>query len=236
MPRIGILFFLLLVCGKVFAGVSVELDVVFNDSTVQCRYLYVLSPSAGGANDTLTVFDTLSFNGHNRVSLFYTAGFSGKNVLSMVDSNGVNIVSQPFRVSPRRAVFSVVVGEQHIEVAGKDYLYLRKNENERSYYVFLLIFFVVKILMTAIFVLFSKLPGRVIFIASGAFLISAFFDWLFPLNHLYRLLLMMLAEYLLIALFGNSYISWLKAALLVLVVNLAGFGIIVFLYMMYVFW
>jgi len=236
MRRIGILFFLLFVCGRVFADINVELDVVFSGSTIQCRYLYVLSPSADGVNDTLAVFDTLSFKGHNRVSLFYTAGFGEENVLSRVDSGGMNIVSQPFRVSPRRTVFYVVFGEQHIEITGKDYLYLRKNENERSYYVFLLIFFVVKIMMTTIFVLFSKLPMRVISITSGAFLLSAFFDWLFPLNYLYWLLLIMLTECLLITFFGNRYISWLKTALLVLVVNMAGFGTIIFLYVMYVFW
>ena len=154
----------------------------------------------------------------------------------MVDSAGANIVSPPFRVSPRHTVFAVVVGQQQIEVAGKDYLYLRKNENEQSYYVFLLIFFVVKLLMTTVVVLISKLPKRVIPIAFGAFLFSAFLDWLFPLNNLYRLLLMMLAEYLLITLVGRRYISWLRSILLVLVVGMAGFGIIVFLYIIYVFW
>ena len=223
-------------CGKLFAGIGVELDVVFSDSTIQCRYLYVLHPAANGANDTLAVFDTLSFNGINRVSLFYSVHSGGINALSMVDSAGVHFVSNTFRVSPRHTVFAVVVGERQIEVAGKDYLYLRKNDNEQSYYVFLLIFFAVKLLMTTVFVLLSKLPKRIIFIASGAFLLSAFIDWLFPLNHLYRLFLIMLTEYLLIALAGRKSISWLRAALLVLVVNLIGFGIIVFLYIMYVFW
>jgi len=237
MSRIGTLFLLFMfTCGKVFAGVNVELDVVFSDSTVQCQYLYVLRPAADGANDTLAVFDTLSFNGRNRVSLFYTADFAGKNMLSMVDFAGVPIISNPFNISPRRTTFAVVVGERQIEVAGKDYLYLRNNNNEQSFYVFLLIFFVVKLLMTTVFVLFTKLPKRVISIASGAFLLSAFFDWLFPLNYLYRLLLMMLAEYLLIALVGRKSISWLRAALLVLIVNIAGFGIIFFLFMCYTFW
>jgi len=235
MSRIGILL-LMFACGKVFAGIGVELDIVFSDSTIQCRYLYVLYPAADGANDTLAVFDTLSFNGQNRISLFYKAGFEGNNILSMLDSSGVNVISKPFGVSPHHTVFSVVIGRQQIEVAGKDYIYLRKNENEQSYYIFLLIFFAAKLLMTVVFVLISKLPKRVIFIVSGAFLFSAFIDWLFPLNHLYRLFLIMLTEYLLIALIGHKSISWLRAALLVLVVNLIGFGIIVFLYIMYVFW
>jgi len=236
MRRIGTLCLVLLVCGNAIADVNVELDVVFSDTTIQCRYLYVLHPAANGATDTLAAFDSLSFNGLNRVSLFYKAGRDGKNILSMVDSAGVNVLSQPFRVSPRRTVFAVVVGRRQIEVTGKDYLYLRKNENEQSYYVFLLIFFVVKLLLTTIFVLFSTLRKRIIPIASGAFLLSAFMDWLFPMNYLYRLVLIIIAEYLLIALAARRYVSWLRSAALVLAVNLAGFGIIIFLYMMFVFW
>jgi len=235
--RIGILYlWLMLICGKAFAGINVELDVVFRDSTVQCRYLYALSPAADGTNDTLAIFDTLSFNGKNRVSLFYFVQSDEKNKLLMVDSDGTYVESNFFKISPHRTTFAVIVGERQIEVAGKDYLYLRKNENERSYYVFLLIFFAVKFLITVIFVLLSKLPGRVISIASGAFLLSAFVDWLFPLNYLYRILIIMLAEYLLIALIGRKFISWLRTAMLIFGVNMAGTGIIVILYLMYVFW
>ena len=244
MLRTGTLYlWLMLICGKAFAGIGVELDVIFKDnlrqadgSTVQYRYLYVLCPTANGTNDTLAVFDTLSFNRKNRISLFYFVHSDEKNKLLMVDSSGEHVESNFFKVSPHRTTFSVTVGEQQIEVAGKDYLYLRKNENEQSYYVFLLIFFVVKLLITVIFVLLSKLPGRIISIAAGAFLLSAFIDWLFPLNYLYRILLTMLAEYLLIALIGRKSISWLRAAMLVFAVNIAGTGIIVILYLMYVFW
>ena len=237
MLRICTLFLLLVITyGKAFADINVELDVVFSDSTVQCRYLYVLCPAKYGVNDTLAVFDTLSFNGTNRVSLFYSAGMNEKNILSMVDSGGVHVVSKPFRVSSQRTTFAVIVGERKIKVTGKDYLYLRKNDDERSYYIFLLIFFVAKLLMTTIFVLFSKLPKRIIPVASGAFLLSAFFDWLFPLNYLYRFLLIIIAEYLLIALVGRKFISWLRAARLVLAVNIVGYGFIAFLYILYVFW
>jgi len=187
-------------------------------------------------NDTLAIFDTLSFNGNKRASLFYSVHSEGKNRLLLVDSDGSQVESNSFKVSPRRTTFSVAVGEQHIEIAGKDYLYLRKNENEQSYYVFLLIFFFVKLLITVVFVLLSKLPGHVISIAAGAFLLSAFIDWLFPLNYLFRVLMTSLAEYLLIAFIGRKSISWLKAVMLVLVVNLAGAGIIVILYLLYVFW
>lgn len=234
MLRIRILFLLLmLTCGKLFANSVVELDVVFKDSTIQCRYLYVLVPEA---NDTLAVFDSLSFNGKNRVSLFYSAGFDGKNLLSIVDSGGVHIKSKPFMTSPRRTVFSVVVGRRQIEVTGKDYLYLRKNDNERSYYVFLFIFVIIKILITIIFGFASKQRKRIVAIASGAFLISAFIDWLFPIDYLYRFLMILLAEYLAIALTGHRFISWLRAAMLVLTVNIIGFGMIAILYLLYVFW
>jgi len=236
MSRIGTLFLLLLACGKMFAGIGVELDVVCRDSTVQCRYLYVLCPAADGTTDTLAIFDSFSFNGKNRASLFYSVPSSGKNTLLMIDSAGLQIESNHFRVSPRRTTFSVVVGQQQIEVVAKDYLYLRKNENEQSYYAFLLIFFVVKIIITVIFVLTSKLPGRIISIASGAFLLSAFIDWLFPISYLYRFLMIILAEYLLIALVGRKFISRLQAAGLVLIVNIAGFGIIDILYLLYVFY
>jgi hypothetical protein len=45
----------------------------------------------------------------------------------------------------------------------------------------------------------------------------------------------MLAEYLLIAFVGRKFISRLRAAQLVLVVNTAGYGIIAFMYLIYVF-
>jgi len=233
MSRIGTLLLLMLACGKMF---GVELDVVFRDSTVQCRCLYVLSPAADGTKDTLAIFDSLSFNGKNRVSLFYSVPYVEKNTLLMIDSAGMQVESNPFKPSPRRTSFAVVIGRQQIEVFAKDYLYLRKNENEQSYFVFLLFFFIVKLIITVIFVFTSKLPGHIISIASGAFLISAFIDWLFPVNYLYRFLMIILAEYLLIALVGRKSISWLQTAMLVLIVNIAGFGIIGILYLLYVFY
>ena len=237
MLRICSVFLLLsLTCGKSFAGVGVELDVAFSDSTAQYRYLYVLAPGVEGLNDTLAVFDSLSFYRQNRVSLFYSARFEGKNIVSLVDSGGVHLESKPFRVSPRRTTFSVVVGQEQINVSNRDFLYPQKNDDEHSYYAFLLIFFTVKILITVIFIFASKVPKRIITVAAGAFLLSSLVDWLFPLNYLYRLLMTMLVEYLLIALVGGKSISWLRAAMLVLAVNLAGFGTIVILYLLHVFW
>ncbi len=231
-----LLLFLILACGKVLASIGVELDVVFRDSTLQCRYLYVLSPNAGGTNDTLAVFDTLAFNGLSRVSLFYAAEPDRENMLSMVDSSGLHIESRIFKVSEQRTTFAVIAGRQQIKVVNKDYIYPQKNEDEHSYFVFLFIFFVVKILIAAVFVFSSKLPKRLITISSGAFLLSAFVDWFLPVHYLYRFLMIVLVEYLLIALVGRRSISWLRAAWLVLVVNIVGFGLIAILYLLFVFW
>ena len=229
------LLLLSLVCGKAFADVEVELDVVFSDS-VQCRYLYVFRPGTEGLNDTLAVFDTLSFNGQNRVSLFYSVDSCGKNMLALVDSGGMQVESNLFGISPWRTTFSVLVGQQQIKVNNKDYLYPQKNEDERSYFIFLFIFFVVKIIITAVYVFSSKLPKRLIPIASGAFLLTAFVDWFLPVHYLYRFLMMALAEYILIAVVARKSISWLRAAVLVLMVNIAGFGLIAILYLGFVFW
>ena len=237
MLKTGTLFILLsLSCGKLLANINVELDVFFSDSTVNCRYLYVLATSTNGTNDTIAVFDSLSFYGHKRVSLFYSVRSNKKNTLSMVDTAGVYVTGKPFRVSPHRTTFLVDVGQLQIKVSPKDYLYPLKNEDEQSYFVFLTIFFVIKSLITIFFVFVTKQRKRIIAIAAGAFLLSAFIDWFLPVNYLYRFLMIILAEYMLFALIGRKFISWLWAAILVLTVNLIGFGLIASLYISYVFW
>lgn len=244
MLRIFTLFiWLMLSCGDIFAGIVVELDVTFSDrmqrtdsSTLQCRYLYALSPNAGGTNDTLAVFDSLSFNGQKRVSLFYTANPGRDHMLAMIDTAGLQLKSRLFRVSSQRTSFAVVIGRQHIKVTNKDYIYPLKNQDKRSYFVFLFIFFVVKALIAAVFVFSSKLPKRIMTISWGAFLLSAFIDWFLPVHYLYRFLMVALVEYLLIAMVGGKSISWLRAALLVLAVNIAGSGLIALLYFLFIFW
>ena len=177
MLKTGTLFILLsLSCGKLLANINVELDVFFSDSTVNCRYLYVLATSTNGTNDTIAVFDSLSFYGHKRVSLFYSVRSNKKNTLSMVDTAGVYVTGKPFRVSPHRTTFLVDVGQLQIKVSPKDYLYPLKNEDEQSYFVFLTIFFVIKSLITIFFVFVTKQRKRIIAIAAGAFLLSAFID------------------------------------------------------------
>jgi len=224
------LLLIALICEK--AHIDVELDLSFKDTTVQYQYLYVV---CSNQNDTLAIFDTLSFNKYNRVSLFYSVNNKGKNKLSMTDYNGKQYESKPFMVSPYNTLFSVVVGQQQISVAKKDFLYTKKNENKKSYYVFLLIYLMVKVLITAIYVFIAKLPKRNISIALGAFLISSFIDWYFPVYYLYRLLMIMLIEYLFIAFVGRKSISWLHTMFLVLFVNISGFGIIAILYLFYLF-
>jgi len=231
--RLKSLFFLsLLACGRLFANIGVELDVVFktDSDSVQYKLLYVL------AGDTLAVFDSLHISGKERTSLFYFASADEKNVIVIVDAEGKSIQSKPFKLSPRRTTFSVAVRQQSVDVVAKDFLYLRKYEEERSYYVFLMIFFVTKFLLAVIFIFAAKIPKRNISTACGAFLLSAFIDWFLPLEHILRFLLVILSEYLLVALFGRRSISWLQTALLVIVVNMVGFGIIATLYLAYVFW
>ena len=236
MLRFFTVIWLFFALGRAHAGVSVELDVVFNDTTIRRPSMYVLVPNAYGTNDTLAAFDSLSFYGLNRVSLFYTARSNQRNILSMVDSSGVYMESKPFRVSPQRANFKVMVGQQHIKVSNKDFLYPQKNDDQRSYFAFLTIFLAIKILITAGFVFSSKQRKRIVIIALTVFLVSAFMDWFLPINYVYRLLTMMLSEFLLIALVARKSILWRQAALLVLTVNSLGFGLIAILYLWFVFW
>jgi len=132
---------------------------------------------------------------------------AGKNKLSMTDFNGLQFESKPFIVSLQRSLFMITVDQQQISVAKKNFIYPKKTENEKSYFVFLLIFFFVKVFISTILILFSKFPKRVIAIVSGAFLISSFIDWYFPVYYLYRLVITMLVEYILIAIVGRKHIS-----------------------------
>ncbi len=237
MMRTCILFLLLLPAFiKSFAGIGIELDIAFSDTTFRCQYLYVLSPNSSGANDTLVVFDSLSFNKYNRVSLFYTVAEDRENMILAVDADGQERRSRLFKISPNRTTFAVSIKPQHINVSVKDFLYPLKYGNEESYLFFLLIFFVIKIFTTAIYIFVSRMPFRLILIAAGAYLLTSFIDWMFPVEYLFRFILVMVAEYLLIAFFGRKSISWLRAALLVLVVNAVCFGIIAIAYILFVFW
>ena len=231
-----ILLSLIFTDGKMFANVGVELDVSFRDTTVQCQFLHVLSPNMRGTYDTIAIFDSLSFKGQSRVSLFYSVDTIGENIVSVTDASGIVAESRFYNVSPKRTTFAVLIGQQNIRLINKDYIYPQKNDDERSYYIFLAIFFAVKILITTIFVFSLKLPKRIITISSGTFLLTAFIDWLLPLHYLSRFFIMMLAEYLLIAYAGRASISWLRTALLVLLVNVTGFGLITSLYIVFVFW
>ena len=245
MLRICGLFLLLTVVDcKVFAGIDVELVVFFKDTAVQCQYFYVLDTYEKGKSSTLAVFDTLSFNGNDRVSLFYTAKNGGINTVLMVDTAGVLMKSKPFRVSSGRllntgstsAVFNVVIGQGQISVALRNHHYLQKNRNNYSYFIFLFTSFTVKFLIAFILILLSNLPKRIITVASGAFLLSIFIDLLFPFHYIYRFIMTLLAGYILIAIVLRKSISWLQTTMLVLIVNIAGFGIIAFMYIFYVLW
>ncbi len=233
--RICTVFLLLIPCEKTVADVNVELDVFFKDSTQRCRFLYVLGTDSEGSADTLAVFDTLEFNNRQRVSLFYSVHSDSENTISIVDTAGQSLMSKPFKVSSQRTTFVVTVHPQRIKVTVKDYLYPRKNEDEQSYFFFLLIYFVVKVLIAIGYILVRKLPLRLISIASGAFLLGAFIEWFLPLHYFWRFLMTVLVEFLLIAFFGRKLISVFRAGLLTLIVNIIGFGIIFAAYLFYVF-
>ena len=231
-----IFLFFTLLGSKTFNAADVELDVVFSDSTVHCRYLYVISLGDNGLRDTIARFDSLSFNRHDRVSLFYPVNNYAKNMIAFADSQGVHTESEPFRISlltrSAPAIFRVSIGNQQVTVAKRDYFHLQKDEN----LAFVFVMFATKVLIMLFLVMLSALPKRTIAISTGAFFASSLLNWFFPLHYLYSTLISLPAEYLLIALIGRKYISWLRAAILVLVVNIAGFGIIAFLYIVYMFW
>ena len=233
MGKRKLILFLLFACGTTFANIDVELDVILGDSTVQCRYLYVLSPAeSAGRYDTLVAFDTLSFNAQRRMSLFYSVKTDKEHILSIVDSAGMFIESKPFAVTSQRAAYTVVVDREKISVTSNDYYYPQQNED----FIYLMVFFGVKFLMTIIFVMSSKFPKRIVSIASGAFLLSALIDLHFDISYLYRFLLILLADYLLIAFVARKSISPLWASIFVLTVNLAGYGVAMFLYLFYVYY
>jgi hypothetical protein len=228
--------FLYIPNGKVLADFDVELDVFFKDSTLNGRYLYVLEFSQGKSADTLAVFDSLAFNRQDRISLFYNSEQIRETKLVYIDTSGLNLNSKIFKPSPGRTTFAVSINRQNIKIVNKDFAYPQKNEDEQSYLYYLSIFVFVKILIAMVFIFASTLPKRLISISSGTFLLSVLIDWNLPLHYFIRFLITALAEFLLISLIGRKHISWLQSVLLVIIVNIAGFGIILGGYLLYVFW
>ena len=161
------------------ANIVVELDVDFRDSTVQCNYMYVTRYDAiGGNNYMLAVFDSISFNRFDRVSLFYNVNETENNMLFMVDTHGTRFKSNSFTVSPHSSAFAVVVEQQKISITKINYL----------------------------------------------------------IDYFYKLLILMFVEYLLVAVIGRKSVSALRAAVIVLIANIAGFGIITVIYILHTFW
>jgi hypothetical protein len=228
--RIFFLLLFLFVFGGLYANIETEFEIVIVDSIPQYRYLSIVSLES---NDTLR-FDPINFNAQERVNLFFKNVFSGKSILLLTDYQGQTISSKPFKISNKRNEFLVFVQSSTIDVTNKTFLYPLKNENKNSYYVFLLLFFVVKMLISYIFISISKLQKRIIFVAAGTFLISSFIDWIFPINYVIRFVLTAIIEYLLITVAGAGLISWKKSCALILVVNIIGFGIIAFAYTLYI--
>jgi len=237
----GIVFFVALLTSSFgrehLEKTDVELDVVFVDTTFFVKYLYVISSEINGATgDTLALFDTLSFNRHDRVSLFYSVSNKRNSIISIVDSDGIQIESKPFRIRTTRrnlpAVFAVVVENRQVTVAKRDYLHFQKKGSLG----FLVIFVSVKFLIMLCFVMLSTLPKRTIAVASIAFFASGVINWLIPHYFAYKILIYIPLEYLTILLIGRKFISWLPAAFLVLAVNISGLGVIALLYLIHMFW
>ena len=231
--RFCFVLLLTLFCGKLYGSIDVELDVLFGDSTVNCRCMYVICIDD---NDTIAAFDTLSFFGYDRASLFYRMNGDGKDKLILLYNDSVLVESNIFEVLARRAVFDVVIWRDKISVSAKDYLYPRKNNNKYSYFIYLLIFFAIKTLLTALYIFIIPLAKRNILIASGVFLISSLIDWSLPVHFFFRFVLTVALEYIMISLIGRKSITWGWSAVLVLLVNISGAGIIALLYFFFSFW
>jgi hypothetical protein len=222
----------LLSCGTSFAGFNIELDVFSQENAASVRFLHVLAAH----NDTLTVFDSLAFGKQNRSSLFFATPQPQTIKIVALTTDEQSVESEWFEVSPRRTTLLVTIQNDKIDVSAKDFRYPRKNENENSYFVFLLIFLLVKLLITILYMSAFRMPKQLIQSISGAFLFSGVIDWIFPVSYLFRILMIMFVECFLIYFSSRKVISLLQTAILSIVVNIAGSGLIALIYMAYVFW
>jgi hypothetical protein len=227
---------LLFLSCKIFAGFTIELDVTFNEDSLHYQNIFVIAPDMEEAGDTITIFNSMAFKGQLQTSLFFTASQKQEIKITAVTSDGKEAESRSFQISPQRSTFSVLIDAEKIKVRTKDFLYPQKNDDEKSYFVFLLIFFIVKLLIACIYIFLTKLPKRLISISAGIFLFSGFFEWVLPVNYLIRFFIIALIEFLLIIIFAKKDLTWIQSIILIIIVNLAGFGIIVLSYLIYVFW
>ena len=225
------IFILLAGCWNASA-LSIELDIMFTDSARHYQYLCILDRN----NDTLSISDSLAFNGTEGVSLFYQIAPEKEIKISATDTDNHSIESPFFKVSSRRTTFLVVFQDQYIDVSVKDFLYPIKGDKEESYLWFLLIFFVVKFIIALIYILANRIPASSLYIVAGVFILSSFISWLVPLNYIIRLGIVVLTEFTVIILFTWKKTSILHISLLVLINNLASFGLISFMYLLYTFW
>lgn len=226
----------LILCENIFAGSNAELDVVFEEPGQQCQLMYILSPDIEGKSDTLAIFDSLAFNRQRRVSLFFSIPQKREIKVSILTAGGQRIDSRLFEASPRQTAFAVSVNSKRIKIAGKDFFYPQKNEDERSYVIFSLIFFIVKMLISSVYISAARLPKPLLAVTSGIFILSPFIDWFFPMNCYRRFLFAALFETLLLKVAGRASITWKHTILLATIVNIIGFGIIFALYFLYVLW
>jgi hypothetical protein len=228
----GWLTALMLFCCGTTNGRHIELEVISHDS-LSFRYLYVLD---AGNNDTLAVFDSLYVGGAKRNTLYFSANKAQNIRLLLLTTAWQRIESASFAVSARHPAFAVTIDDLQMNVAGKDFRYPQKNEDDNSYWMFLLIFFAVKILISTAYIYALNLPRSLLYSVSGVFLLSSLIYWSLPVYYLFRILTMLVFEFGLLFLTERKKLPLLHNALLVIAENIAGVGLIEFVYLFYVFW
>ncbi|MDR0713574.1 MAG: hypothetical protein LBF89_04855 [Bacteroidales bacterium] len=211
------------------AGRTVELNVAACD-TIRYRFLYVIN-TAG--NDTIAAFDSLSFDRKENSLYFNCEDEPTLRICIVTDRQSA--VSESFTVFSQHTLFYVSLQDDMVNVSIENFQYPQNEENKSAYFVFLLIFFTVKWSISATYIFVMRLPKRLLSVAAGTFLLSAFIDWYLPVNYLFRLPILAFAEC------GLFLTAWkilpLKHNILMVSgANIAGFGLIILLYLLFIFW
>ncbi|MDR3093782.1 MAG: hypothetical protein LBU62_03950 [Bacteroidales bacterium] len=222
---------MLFCCGTIY-GRQIELEVIVPDS-LSFRHLYVLN---AGNNDTLAVFDSMYVGYAKRSTLYFPSKEAQYIRLLLLTTSWQRIESASFSISARHSAFTVTINDLQIKVTRRDFRYPQKNEDDNSYWVFLLIFFLVKILISTACIYAMNLPRSLLYSISGVFLLSSLIYWSLPMFYLLRILVMVVFEFGILFLMESKKMPLLHNALLVIAENIAGVGLIELVYLFYVFW
>jgi hypothetical protein len=178
----------------------------------------------------------LSFETPDRSTLYFSADNNQEIKLIMLTAGWQRMESETFTVSPQQSTLLVTVENDEISISAKDFRYPEKDSNENSYFVFLLIFFAVKLLISIAYIFAFRLPKQLFSIAAGIFLLSAFIDWTLPIHFLLRLASVIAFEFGLFFFTSRKIFPLLHNIVMTIAVNIAGFGLIMLAYLIYVFW